>query len=140
MSSPDRQLGVDLYNATWKLIESRTDDDLMLQTAHASLYHWAVAPECRPENHARGHWLLSRVYTLAGRPEPALYHARRCLECCTSHAVADWDLAVAYEALARASRLAGDDEAANGFLEAARAVPIADLDDREHIEGELATV
>ena len=48
----ERQLGVDLFNRTWRLIESREDDDLMIDCAHASAYHWAVAPECRPENRA----------------------------------------------------------------------------------------
>src|SRR6478752_5870503 len=93
-----RQLGVDLFNGTWRMIEC----------AHASAYHWAVAPECKPENRARSAWLLARVYTVAGRGEPALHHARRCLELCEQEGLDDWDLAFAYEALARASATAGD--------------------------------
>src|SRR4029077_15182244 len=77
-----RQLGVDLFNGTWRLIESREDDDLMIDCAHASAYHWAVAPECKPENRARSAWLLARAYAVAGRSEPALHHARRCLALC----------------------------------------------------------
>jgi hypothetical protein len=140
VSSPDRQLGVDLFNATWRLIESREDDDLMVHTAHASAYHWAVAPECKPENRARGEWLVSRVYTLVGRPEAALDHAERCLQWCTEHGLADWDLAYAHEALARANKLAGDEAAAAAHLDQARAVEIADADDREHLEKDLATL
>jgi len=49
MEIDHRQLGVDLYNATWKLLEkeSRTlgEDDAMLDTTHASAYHWSRAAE-----------------------------------------------------------------------------------------------
>ena len=56
-----RRLGVDLFNSTWRLIESRENDELMVAMAHASGFHWMCAPECKPENVARGHWLVSRV-------------------------------------------------------------------------------
>jgi hypothetical protein len=140
VSSPDRQLGVDLFNGTWRLIESRDDDDLMLLMAYASVYHWAIAPECLPANRARGDWLLSRVYALLGRAEPARHHAHRCLEWCEGNELGDWDLAFAYEALARASRVAGDEPAVERYLAQARAVPIAEQDDREQLESDLATV
>ena len=140
MSSADRRLGVDLFNATWRLIESREDDDLMVHAAHASAYHWAVASECKPENRARSEWLLSRVYTLVGRPEAALDHAEHCLQWCAAHGLADWDLAYAHEALARANKLAGDEAAAAAHLEQARAVEIADADDRAHLEEDLASL
>ena len=138
--SEERRLGVELFNATWELIGSRDDDELMVHTAHASNYHWAMAPERKPENDARGAWLLARVYTLVGRREPALYYAEACFGSCERHALADWDLAFAYEALARASRLAGDDEAARSYLELARSVEIAEDEDRELLESDLATI
>jgi hypothetical protein len=31
-----RQIGVDLFNEVWRLMESREDDDRMLHAAHAS--------------------------------------------------------------------------------------------------------
>ena len=138
--SDQRQLGVDLFNETWRLMVSREDDELMLDCAHASRYHWAVAPECKPENRARSAWLLSRAYVVAGRAEPALRHAERCLELCDENGRGDWDLAFAYEALARASLLAGDEEAAAGFVELCRAVDIADEEDREQLAQDLATL
>jgi hypothetical protein len=135
MASADRQLGVDLFNATWKLIESRDDDALMIHAAHASAYHWAVAPECAPANRARSEWQLARVYALVGRAEPALHHARECLRLCEEHGLGDWDLAFAHEAIARAHKLAGDDFAAD--VARARAVAIADADDRQLLERDL---
>ena len=141
-----RQLGVDLFNATWTLLEkserTREEDDELLHRAHASAYHWLQAPECSPENRARSEWLCSRVYAVLLRPEPALHHARRCLELCEEHGIGDFDIAYAYEALTRASRLAGDAEAAGRYAELARAAAeaIADPDDREHFEEDLAAV
>jgi hypothetical protein len=135
-----RQLGVDLFNETWRLIESREDDALMIDCAHASAYHWALAPECKPENRARSAWQISRAYTVAGRPDEALYHADRCFQLCERYGLADWDLAYAYEALARASLTAGDREAVGQYVELAQAVEIADDGDRAHLAGDLKTL
>ncbi len=141
-----RQLAVDAFNHVWTLLEKddRTpdEDDELLHEAHASTYHWLKAPECRPENRVRGEWISSRVYATLGRGEPALHHARRCLELCEQHAVADFDLAYAYEAHARASAVVGDDERARRYAAAAREAGerIADADDRELLFGDLATL
>jgi hypothetical protein len=135
-----RQLGVDLFNETWRLMEARDDDSLIVDCAHASAYHWANAPECKPENCARSAWLISRVYTVVNRAEPAVFYAKRCLELCERHALTDWDLAYAYEALARASQLVGDREAVARYVELARAVEIADSHDAEHLEQDLDTL
>jgi hypothetical protein len=135
-----RQLGVDLFNETWRLIESREDDTLMIDCAHASAYHWAVAPECKPENRARSAWQISRAYVVAERPVEALFHADRCFQLCERYGLGDWDLAYAYEALARASQAAGDDEAVGQYVELAQAVEIADADDRAHLHGDLKTL
>ena len=139
--SEDRELGVRLFNATWELIGSRADDDRMLHMAHASRFHWGEAPECKPENLARGEWMVSRVYTLLGRAEPAIWHARRCVDHCEQNGVGDWDLAYAYEALARAHAVAGDAEAADWKAKArAAGDAIADPEDREHFDEDYATL
>jgi hypothetical protein len=79
---------------------------------------------------------------MLGRAEPALWHARRSLEICERHGLGDCDLAFAYEALARASALSGDRDAASAELDRARAAAagIADADDRETFLQELGTV
>jgi hypothetical protein len=139
-----RQLAVDLFNQVWRLMEQpdRTpaDDDRMLHAAHASRHHWGDIG--RPENLARGEWQVSRVYTVLGRPEPALHHARRCLAICTDHGIGDWDLAYAHEALARAHAVAGDRERALASRRDAEtaAEDIADEHDREHLERDLQTL
>ncbi len=136
-----RQLGVDLFNEAWRLMESREDDARMLHTAHASRYHWGEAAECKPENLARGEWQVSRVYAVLGRAEPAIWHARRCLGHCEEAGIADWDLAYAYEALARAHALAENAEAEDWKAKARNAGDeIADPDDREHFDEDYATL
>jgi hypothetical protein len=139
-----RQLGVDLYNEVWRLMDSREDDDRMLYAAHASAYHWSVAPECEPKNRARSEWQISRVYAVLGRGEPAVHHAHRCLELSKQHPdnLEDWDLPFAYEALARAHKLAGNDGDARRYEALARESgdAIADPEDREHFDEALATL
>jgi hypothetical protein len=139
-----RQLGVDLYNEVWRLMDSREDDDRMLYAAHASAYHWSVAPESEPKNRARSEWQISRVYTVLGRGEPAVHHGRRCLDVCEAHAdnLEDWDLPFAYEALARAHGVVGNAGEARRYESLAResVEAIADPEDREHFEEALATL
>ena len=141
MSSPERQLGVDLFNEVWRLMETREDDDRMLHATHAMAYHWGQAPECLPENRARAEWQISRVYTVLGRGEPAVWHAQRCLEWCESAGIGDWDLAYAYEGLARAHAVSGTGEAGAWKAKAREAGDaIADEEDREHFEEDYATL
>lgn len=108
MGVDHRQLGADLYNHTWTLLEkenrTRADDDELLSAAHASAYHWSRAG-AGPEHAARSQWQISRVNAVLGRSAAAVYHAERCLEHCTENGVGDWDLASAYEALPRAHRV-----------------------------------
>jgi hypothetical protein len=144
--TPDehRRLAIELYNGTWELIESpdRTtdEDDEMLHQAHASAYHWLLAPHTTA-NRARSHWLCSRVHALAAQPEGALHHARRCLALVEGHGdeMEDWDLAGAHEALARAHLAAGELDEARRNYELARkdTAKIADPEDRKHIEADL---
>jgi DNA-binding transcriptional MerR regulator len=139
-----RKLAADLFNHTWTLLEKpdRTpaEDDEMIHSAHASRYHWGEVGE--PVNLARGEWQCSRVYAVLGRAEPALWHARRCLAINEANGAADWDIASAYEAMARAQLTAGDlAEVAAWKAKATSALDgIADPDDREVIEGDLATL
>jgi hypothetical protein len=141
-----RQLGVDLYNETWTLMgksdRSPAEDDELLHCAHASAYHWLQVGT--QANRARSEWLCSRVYTVLALPEPALRHARRCLELVESapDQMEDWDLAAAREALARAHATAGDADQASRQVELGRAAlaQIADAEDREQLEADFATI
>lgn len=143
-----RWFGVQLNNQMWETIEDETvgaqtpvlERERMLYSAYASAYHWRnVGNEA---NFARGEHLISRMAARLGEGRLALHHARRCLELVEAHSdlMEDWDLAFAYEALARASAATGDLAAAGGYLDRARALTrqVADEGDREVIETELA--
>jgi DNA-binding transcriptional MerR regulator len=133
-----RRLGIDLYNRTWTLMDAPGDE--MLHCAHASAYHWMQGGGTTA-NRARSEWLCSRVYSILGRPEPALQHARRCLELVEAapEEMEDWDIAGAREALARAHLAAGETDEARRQYELARedTARIADPEDRKHIEADL---
>jgi len=141
-----RKLATDLFNHTWTLLEQtdRTPEqvDEMIHCAHASRYHWGEVPDREAVNLARGEWQCSRVYAVLSRAEPALWHARRCLEINEAAGVADWDIASAYEAMARAYMVAGDKaKLATWKAKAVAALDaIADPDDREIVEGDIATL
>ncbi|HYX11160.1 MAG TPA: hypothetical protein VE817_04215, partial [Candidatus Acidoferrum sp.] len=93
-------------------------------------------------NQARGEWQCSRVYAVLGRGEPALWHARRCIEIYEENGIGDWDIASGYEAMARASAVAGDGPAARDWKVKALAACglISEADDRQLIEQDLATL
>ena len=144
--TPDehRALGVELYNTTWELLEGGAAPDAAIDTAHASAFHWSHAAGATAANRARSQWLCSHVYAVLGRPEPALYHAERCLALVqgTPDEMEEFDLPAAYEALARAHAVAGRSEEARRFLAVGRAEisTIADAEDREHLESQFASV
>jgi hypothetical protein len=144
----ERRLGVDLFNDVWRLLEqperTREEDDQLVHQAHASAYHWLKAPECEPKNRARSEWMCSRVYAVLGRAEPAVHHARRCLEIAEANPedMDEFDLPFAYEALARANRVAGDAAASTRYERLARegAEQIEDAEDRQLVLSDLATL
>lgn len=142
----ERQLAAGLFNHVWTLIEreDRTpaERDRMIHAAHASRFHWEQVEH--GAKLARGEWLCSRVYSVIGRAEPALWHARRCLAILEAGVddAEDWDLPGAYEALARAHATAGLLEDARAWRDRGRAAldGIAGAEDRELIASDLASL
>ena len=139
-----RKFAVDLFNQTWNLldIKERTQEqnDAMIHTAHASRYHWGEIGT--PLEFERGEWQISRVYAVLQRPEAAFYHAQRCLDICLANEIRDFDLAFAYEAMARAYAIAGEGTKSGEYIELAMkaAEEIEDKGNRDYVEGELLTI
>ena len=132
------------FNQTWDLIEkddrTRDETNRMINAAHASRYHWDFVGE--PVNFARGEWLISRVYAILHRAEPCLYHAGRCLEITLENDLEDFDLAFAYEAMARASDLAEAAVETAKYIDLAKdaGALIQDTEDRQYFFSELHTL
>lgn len=139
-----RELAIDLFNRVWGLLDKtdRTveEDDTMVHAAHASRYHWGEVGT--PLEFERGEWQISRVYAVLKRPQAALHHAKRCLEICEANGIGDFDLAFAYEALARAYAVAGEAARSHEFVSLAEkaAEVIEDEGNRKYTLSELTSV
>jgi hypothetical protein len=139
-----KKFAVDCFNLVWSLMEkkSRTkeEDDRMVHAAHASRFHWGEIGT--PTEFERGEWQISRVYSVLKRSQPALYHAKICLEICQENQIGDWDIAFAYEAMARAHAVAGQKEESRKYIELAQraAEQIKEKGDKDYLLNELATI
>jgi hypothetical protein len=139
-----RKQAVENFNKTWDLIEkeNRTkDEDLeMIHTAHASRFHWGIAGG--PLNYARGEWQISRVYSILNRGDSALFHAEHSLNLCLENDFADFDLAFAYEAMARAHMVKGNETDMEHFFTLAEKASeqIAKKEDRDYFLSELNSI
>ncbi|MDH5223462.1 MAG: hypothetical protein OEW66_01665 [Actinomycetota bacterium] len=140
----DRRLAVDLFDETWALLETpdRTpeQDERMIHVAHGSRLHWEAVGTA--ENVAVGDWLCSRVYSVLGRPEAAMFHARWCLDRADAEPLPLWVRAEAREAVARAFAIQGDLDQARRYAHEARALSdsIEDADDCDVVRADLATL
>lgn len=139
-----KQFAVELFNQTWDLLEkadrSQMDTDRMIHSAHASRYHWEFAGDIL--NIQRGEWMISHVYAALKRVEPCLYHANRCLEITLENDIKDFDLAFAYEAMARGFDIAGNEVETAKYLSHAKqaAALIKNADDRNYFLSQLRSI
>lgn len=134
------------FNKTWDFLDKKDrtpEEDLeMIHTVHASRFHWGILVsegKGTALNLQRGEWIISRVYSVLERGEPAVYHAKICLELTEKNDIRDFDLAFAYEAMARSSAAVGnkkDFEKYNKLAEEA-AEKIKKKDDRDYFLDEL---
>jgi hypothetical protein len=131
-----RRLAQTLSDRAWELLDrsnrTATENDELIHTAHAARWHWG---QLEPPDHGRlatSEWQISRMYTVLGREEPARWHAERSLANCVEGRIEGLLLGAAYEALARACRLQGDDAAVHRYLRLGRdaAAQVSDPVDR----------
>jgi hypothetical protein len=139
-----RQAAIEANNSTWEILAKQPDQisadeaEEMTRRAYAAAYHWQRAEGATPTNAARAEWLLSRVWSVRRVGQLALAHAERCLDLCQGHSLVDFDLAYAYEAMARAHAVQGEVQAATHYRQLALGVAIAGTQDRRLFESDLA--
>jgi hypothetical protein len=82
------------------------------------------------------------VYSVLRRPEPALYHARRCLALAEEHGLGPFDVGCGHEALARAYQVAGSTGDAERHLALgyAAADKLTGDEDRDLLRSDLDSV
>jgi uncharacterized protein YndB with AHSA1/START domain len=137
-----RAHAVEANNSAWELLErggDLTDDeaDDLLGRAYAAAHHWRRATDAGPTNAARASWLISRAHVVLGHGDLALHHADRSAAVVAAAGLDDFDLAYAHEARARALACVGRRDEAAVDLAAARAVAIADDEDRKIFESDV---
>ncbi|MDP4220323.1 MAG: hypothetical protein Q8916_14220 [Bacteroidota bacterium] len=136
-------LGIEFNMKVWDLLgkANRTDeeDQAMIHAAHASHCHWSYVGTS--VHTTRGEWLISHVYAVLGRAEPALYHSKRCLQVCLDHHIADFDLAYGYESMARALAADGNLPEAGRYYSLAKEAgeAIKDPDAKKFFVGDFGT-
>ncbi len=116
------------------------NDEEMLRRAYAAAYHWQRAARRTPANEARALYMLARAHCHAGDAAAATHYAERDLAATLAAGddCADFDLAYAYEVNARAAALRGDEAAAHDWWRQAKAVPIADPEDKAILDEDFA--
>ena len=106
-----RYFSANCFNRAWDLIDkpdrSVEEERMLVLLSQASLFHWSQRPDNNNQSMSIGYWQASRVQALLGNAAEARRYAGICLE--YSHDLEPFYLGYAYEALARAARLAGDE-------------------------------
>jgi hypothetical protein len=129
------------FNRTWELLDkpNRTaeEDETMIACSLASIWHWEQRPDGTRRNLSIGYWQVSRVYAVVGQAQNALRYGEMCLK--ASVGEAPFYAGYAYEALARAARLAGDHDLTRRYLRHAEelAGQLPDGEEREMLTKDL---
>lgn len=144
LNESHRKFAVDFFNLVWSLLDKKRrtqeEDDRMIHAAHASRFHWGEIGT--PLEIERGEWQISRVYSVLKMPHSALFHAKRCLEITRKNNIQDFDLAFAYEALARAYSIKENLAECKKFVKLAQEAggKIESQDDKDYFFSELRTI
>jgi hypothetical protein len=144
LQSAHKYFSAHCFNSAWQLIEkprrSSSDDLEMVRLAQASLWHWTQRKDCTPKNLSIAHWQLSRVYALLKDADSSRMHARLSLEMGRDAGV--FYAAYAYEAMARAEKIAGKSKRMNSMLAKSRnlALRMRNAEDRKRLERDLRSI
>ncbi len=134
-----RQQAAEANNATFDLLEAEPlSAEAALRSAYAAAFHWDRVASKRRENEVRALYLIGKAWLAAGAGELALDYGDRCLAGCVAAGLADFDLAYAHELRARALHALGREDEARLEWTEATSIAIADDEDREIVERDLA--
>jgi uncharacterized protein YndB with AHSA1/START domain len=137
-----RAQGVECNNSIWDLVDTDASperDEELLRRAYASAYHWQRAARRGPANEIRARYMLSKVHLLVGHTDRSLHYAETGMALCVEHGIADFDLAYAHEARARALKVLGRDAESAAAWQAALDTPVADPEDKAVVDADFAT-
>jgi hypothetical protein len=144
MNEFHKKIAISTNNGIWPTLDkekpSKEELEEALHMAHTSMYHWSKIGQ--PINKARAEYMISRVNYALGWAQPALYHAEQCLKITEATGIGDFDLAFAYEALARAYSIAGKKSECKKYLQLSQKAidDIKGQEDRKICQSELDKV
>jgi hypothetical protein len=124
LAEAHKEFAIKSNGRVWELLgkeeRSQIEDDELLYAVHASNYHWLKVGTSI--HHQRGEYMIAKVCLNLGVPERALHHAQRCLALTQQHAgeMQDFDVAFAYEIVARAQAMNGNHAEARSYHDLAR--------------------
>jgi hypothetical protein len=115
---------------------------MMLHLSLASLWHWTQREDCASTNLSVGYWQASRVYALLRQADNARRYGKLCLEASRGDDVLPYYRGAAYEALARAEMVAGDQNEMEKYLIQAHqiAASLSDPEEKKMLLNDLATI
>jgi len=141
-----RYFSVICFNRAWDLMDKakRTpeEEEQMIRLSLASQWHWTQREDFTKTNESVAHWQTSRIYVLLGQAENARRYAKLSLAAASADGVTPFYVAYAYEALARAESIAGNQLEMREYLTKAResAEQITDAEERKMLNDGLATI
>lgn len=141
-----RYFAASFFNRTWDKLDkgSRSNEDIetMIDLAHASRIHWRCRDDRSPKNESVSAWQLSRVYSVADRPNEALRYGTEALDIARGAEAGAFHTGYGHEAVARAASSLGDVETAHLHLAAARNLldAIDKPDDRAALASDLDSI
>ncbi len=128
-----KKIAIQTNNSVWPTLDkdspSQDELDQALHMAHTSHYHWSKIGE--PINIARAEYMIARVYSAMGEGSRAAHHAELCLKITEKTGIGDFDLAFAYEVLAKAHAANGDSESCKKYKQLAQKATDAVKDDQD---------
>ena len=136
-------MGIEMNNQTWGLLDkkdrSEQDNIKMINFAKASLYHWRKSDKFKVVNEQIGQWLISHVYAILDKSYEALSYAKETLKITEKNNLKDFDLAYAYESMARAYSISGDKDKSEKWYKKAKTAGdlIASDCDKEYFISDL---
>lgn len=134
------------FNRAWDLIDKtdRTpeEDEEMIRLSLASQYHWSQRKDANSKTASIGFWQTSRIYALLGQVDNARRYGQLSLEASQEDEVPPFYVGYAYEALARAEAVGGNEQEMQAFLEKAQATAekIAEEDEKKMLLDDLKTI
>lgn len=146
LETAHKYFSAECFNRAWdyidKPVRNKGEEEMMLQLSLASLWHWTQRKDCTSTNLSIGYWQVSRVYALLRQAENAKHYGELCLDVSRGEDVLPFYRGYAYEALARAEMVSGDeDEMEKHLIQAHQvATSLPDPDEKKQLLRDLATI